>query len=132
MTVGVLIVAHEGVGEALMETTVSMLGFCPLDTAVLSITPHCDPEVMVQRAQALCRRLDSGQGVLVLTDIYGATPANIACRLQCRDRVEVVAGLNLPMMVRVFNYAPLDLASLVEKALSGGREGVVGCRPGEA
>jgi PTS system ascorbate-specific IIA component len=70
-------------------------------------------------------QLDQGDGVLVLTDIYGSTPSNIASHLSSRPGVQVVAGLNLPMLLRVLNYARLDLATLAEKAVSGGREGVV-------
>ena len=129
MSVGVLIVTHEGVGEALMETAVGMLGFCPLAAAVLPVSRDCDPDLLDERARALCERLDEGHGILVLTDIYGSTPANVACRLRRRGRVEVIAGVNLPMMVRVFNYATLTLPELVEKALGGGREGIMVCEP---
>ena len=71
--------------------------------------------------------------MLVLTDIYGSSPANIAAALQERPRVLAVAGVNLPMLVRVLNYPVLPLEALAEKALSAGREGVVPCRrPGTA
>ncbi len=128
MSAGVLIVTHEGVGEALMATAVGMLGFCPLAAAVLPVTRDADPDLLQKRAEELGARLDSGDGLLILTDIYGSTPANIACRLHGVRRV-VVAGVNLPMLVRVFNYASLSLEDLVEKALSGGREGILLCRP---
>ncbi len=128
MSAGVLIITHEGVGEALMDTAVGMLGFCPLAAAVLPVTRDADPDLLATRAEELGTRLDSGDGLLVLTDIYGSTPANIACRLQGARR-RVVAGVNLPMLVRVFNYASLSLEDLVEKALSGGREGILLCRP---
>jgi PTS system ascorbate-specific IIA component len=71
------------------------------------------------------RQLDQGDGVLVLTDIYGATPGNIALRLLEPGRVEGVSGVNLPMLIRALTYREQGLALAVEKALSGGTEGVV-------
>ena len=70
-------------------------------------------------------QLDEGDGVLVLTDAYGSTPSNIACRLGARRQVAVVTGLNLPMLLRVLNYPALPLDELKEKAVSGGRDGVL-------
>ena len=71
------------------------------------------------------KELDEGQGVLILSDIYGATPCNMVSKLLEPGRVEGVAGVNLPMLVRALTYRNESLARLVEKALSGGREGVV-------
>ena len=79
----------------------------------------------------MIEQLDQGDGVLILTDMYGSTPGNIACALGQNNRVAVVAGLNLPMLVRVLNYPQLDLHTLAEKAESGGRIGIVPCPPGD-
>jgi len=86
---------------------------------------HDDPEAMFALAQGLVRELDAGEGALVLTDIYGATPGNIALRLLEPGRVEGVSGVNLPMLVRALTYRDKGLALMVEKALSGGTEGVL-------
>ncbi|CAK0770012.1 hypothetical protein CCP3SC15_4060003 [Gammaproteobacteria bacterium] len=72
--------------------------------------------------------LDQGDGVLVLTDMYGSTPSNIACRLDS-EKVRIVAGVNLPMLIRVLNYSYLSLEDLTNKAISGGRDGIIHCRP---
>jgi PTS system ascorbate-specific IIA component len=71
------------------------------------------------------RTLDSGQGVLVLTDIFGGTPSNIATRLLIPGRVEGASGVSLPMLIRALTYRNETLATVVAKALSGGKEGVV-------
>jgi PTS system mannose-specific IIA component len=84
-----------------------------------------DPEAILARGRAALRELDTGSGVLVLTDIYGATPCNIASRLLEPGRVEGVSGVSLPMLLRVLTYCGGGLESLVEKARSGGTEGVV-------
>jgi PTS system mannose-specific IIA component len=76
--------------------------------------------------------LDDGDGVLVLTDLFGSTPANIAASLQARAGVRTLSGVNLPMVVRVLNYSDLPLDALAEKAFGGGRDGVMYCRSPEA
>lgn len=125
MTIGVLLVSHGALGEVVLDIAVKTLSVCPLATRVLGIPFDSDPEAMQQTALNMQRELDSGDGVLVLTDMFGATPSNVACSLACQDNVLVVAGLNLPMLLRVFNYPQLDLQALAERAVEGGRQGVM-------
>ena len=80
---------------------------------------------MLPQAKRLIAALDDGEGVLIVSDIYGATPCNLACKLITPGRVEVVAGVNLPMLVRAFTYRDRGLATMVSKAVSGGRDGVL-------
>jgi PTS system ascorbate-specific IIA component len=130
MTVGLLIITHEHIGEELVDTATAMLGVCPLATEVLPISRNCgDPAVLLRKAQQLATALEQGNGVLVLTDIYGSTPSNIANRLLDGEQIKVVSGINLPMLIRVLNYPRLNLAELTEKALSGGRDGIISCCP---
>ena len=123
MGIGLLVISHNGIGMTLIDTAVQTLGGYPLPIEVLSVSKDCHPEVLLNRARQTVLALDQGRGVLVLTDLYGATPSNIAMRLM-NSRVRIVTGLNLPMLMRVLNYPHLDLDQLVEKAVSGGREGV--------
>jgi PTS system ascorbate-specific IIA component len=127
VAVGLLIVTHDRLGEALLHTARSMLGLCPLQTACMSVSQKSDPETLVAEASMLCRGLDQGDGVLILTDMYGSTPSNIANEIAGHGQVQVVAGVNLPMLVRVLNYAGLSLPELVAKALSGGHDGILLC-----
>ncbi len=127
MSVGLLIVSHGRLGAVLFDTVRGILGEVPLATEIIEIPPHCDPDEFARQALAAIGRVDSGDGVLVLTDMYGSTPSNIACQ-HGGDRVAVVAGMNLPMLIRVMNYPEATLPELTEKALSGGREGVILCR----
>lgn len=127
MNVGVLLVTHGDVGGVLLHTAIEVLGVCPLSSCVLSAPAGCDPEKIYTEATAALNDLDSGDGVLVLTDLYGSTPSNIACKLQARSQVRVVSGLNLPMLIRVLNYPDMDLNALADKAISGGRDGVLSC-----
>ncbi len=125
MSVGILLVTHNAIGEQLLGTAKATLGFCPVQTSCLAVGQDEDPDAMEQSARRLLQDLDSGDGVLVLTDAYGSTPSNVACRLATRERICVIAGVNLPMLLRVFNYPRLSLQELAEKALTGGQDGVV-------
>jgi len=123
--VGLLVITHARIGDALLDTARTMLGPPPLLTEVLSVPQDCDPEAMLAEARQRRSVLDDGSGVLVLTDMYGSTPSNIAARLLGDGNLRLVAGINLPMLVRVFNYPGLPLETLADKAISGGREGVL-------
>jgi len=122
--VGILIVAHGTFGEALIHCVSHVLGKRPLAVAQLGVTVRDDPDGLLPQAQALVAGLDKGSGVLVLTDILGATPANLATRLIEPGRVEGLAGVNLPMLIRALTYRDEPLATVVGKASSGGLEGV--------
>ena len=125
MTIGVLLVSHGALGEVVLDIAVKTLSVCPLATRALGIPFDSDPEAMQHTALNLLHELDSGDGVLVLTDMFGATPSNVACTLSQQDNVLVVAGLNLPMLLKVFNYANLELNELAQRAVEGGRKGVM-------
>ncbi len=132
MSAGLLIISHNQVGAELLATATAMLGQCPLEARVLPVTTTCDPEALRQCASGMIAALDSGDGVIILTDMYGSTPANIAKRLQqACEGVDVITGINLPMLVRLLNYPHLKRAQLVAKALSGGREGIFICGEGD-
>lgn len=122
--IGILLVCHGAFGESLIHSASHVLGKRPLYLRQLGVTVHDDPDAIRPVAEDLVRFLDQGSGVLVLTDIYGATPSNIAMRLLRPGRVEGVAGVNLPMLIRALSYREEPLAALVEKALSGGAEGI--------
>jgi len=141
--VGILIIAHNAIGQQLLETATDMLDrSCP-QLRSLEVKQDDDPVKLLARARRLVSEIQQGVGVLVLADMYGSTPSNIAHRLsdgptlshddadtheaptQARCEVRVVAGINLPMLVRTLNYAHLPLDELALKALSGGRDGIL-------
>lgn len=123
--IGILIIAHGSIGESLIHSATHVLGKRPALLEHLGIGMHDDPSAILPQAQQLVKQLDEGQGVLILSDIYGATPCNMVGKLLVPGHVEGVAGVNLPMLVRTLTYRNGDMAKLVEKALSGGRDGVV-------
>jgi len=129
MSVGLLIITHGDVGHALLDTASAMLSGMPLQSEAVTISNQCDPDAESRRVGVVIAKLNRGDGVLILTDIYGATPSNIAMKYQDEAaRVMVVSGVNLPMLIRVLNYPDLSIEQLLEKALSGGRDGVFRCQ----
>jgi PTS system mannose-specific IIA component len=122
--VGILIVSHGAFGETLIHCASHVLGKRPLRVRQVGITVHDDPEAILPQAQDLVRQLDDGDGVLVLTDMLGATPSNIATRLLEPGRVAGVSGVSLPMLVRALTYRDEPLERVVDKAVSGGYQGI--------
>ena len=126
MAAGILIISHEGIGSALLSVARRLLRSLPLHAEVFEVPFEGDPDALLPDASAALRRADSGDGVLVLTDLYGATPSNLAARLaRLGTPVRRVAALNLPMLLRVMNYADLPLDELPAVAAAGARNGVV-------
>jgi PTS system mannose-specific IIA component len=124
--VGVLIVSHGAIGRSLLESARQIIGEPPAQVATLGVSRDDDPDDLRLRARRLIKQLDAGDGVLVLTDIFGATPGNVIARLLEDGRVEGVSGLSLPMLLRVLSVARTgSLGAAVERAISGGSEGVV-------
>jgi PTS system ascorbate-specific IIA component len=123
--IGILIITHGTLGESLLECANHMLGKTPPQIASLAISSKDDPNTVIPKAMKLVANVNSGDGVLVLSDMYGATPCNIVTQVLQPGVVEGVAGVNLPMLVRVMTYRHEPLSVVVEKAISGGREGVV-------
>ena len=123
--IGVLLVTHGEIGTALLSSASQILGGPPPQVVTLSVWRQDDPDDLVLRARELLERIDAGDGVLVLTDIFGATPGNVVSRLLDDNHVEGVSGVSLPMLLRVITGRNGSLAAAVQRALSGGAEGVV-------
>jgi len=123
--IGILIIAHDSLGEALARAATHVLGSRPPQFEVLSVAATDDPLMLLPAARELVARLDTGAGVLIFSDIYGASPCNLVGKLLKPGRVEGVAGVNLPMLVRAFTYRGRGMETMVKKAVSGGCEGVL-------
>ncbi|MDB5904876.1 MAG: fructose transporter subunit [Betaproteobacteria bacterium] len=127
--VGILIIAHGTLGESLIHCASHVLNKRPPRLRQLGVTAQDDPLLMLPQARALVKELDDGSGVLILSDMYGGSPSNIAAKLLIPGRVEGVAGVNLPMLIRALTYRDKPLATLLMKAVSGGCEGVLRIPP---
>lgn len=126
MAVGILLVTHEGIGSALNAVVQRLVTPLPLHVEVFEVPFDADPDAVLPLASAALRRADQGGGVLMLADLYGASPSNLAARMaQLGTPVRRVSALSLPMLLRVLNYAELDLDALQSVAAVGGRNGVL-------
>ena len=123
--IGILIVAHDKLGESLVSAVTHVLGARPAQFEAFSVSATDDPLMLLPRARERVSALDTGDGVLVFSDIYGASPCNLVGKLLKRGRVEGVAGVNLPMLVRAITYRGRGMETMVKKAISGGCEGVL-------
>ena len=123
--IGVLLVTHGEIGTALLASASQILGGAPQQVATLSVWRQDDPDDLVLRANELLEQIDAGDGVLVLTDIFGATPGNVVSRLLDDGQIEGVSGVSLPMLLRVLTGRNGSLPASVKRAISGGAEGVV-------
>ena len=126
--IGIILITHFGLGEALVQSACHVLNDQPPKLVQLGVASDDDPLDLVPVAREMLRFADDGQGVLVLTDIYGATPSNVASKLLKPGYVEGVAGVSLPMLLRALTYRDKNMDTLVAKAVSGGRDGVVRIR----
>lgn len=127
--IGILIISHGTLGESLIHCACHMLNKRPPKLRQLGVTAQDDPVLLVPQARKMVKELDEGQGVLVLTDMYGGSPSNIAAKLVIPGRVEAVAGVNLPMLIRALTYRDKSLSVMMTKAISGGCEGVLRVPP---
>jgi len=123
--IGLLIVAHGTLGESLIHCASHVMGKRPLYLRQLGVTVHDEPDAILPQGRDLVRFLDQGDGVLILTDIFGATPSNIACKLLEPGRIQGVSGVNLPMLIKALSYRDQPMDVLIDKAVKGAQEGVI-------
>jgi PTS system ascorbate-specific IIA component len=123
--IGILIITHGTLGESLIHCASHVLNKRPPRLKQLGVTAQDDPTLLLPQARTLAKELDDGSGVLILSDMYGGTPSNLASKLVVPGKIEAVAGVSLPMLIRVLTYRDRDLQTIVTKAISGGCEGVL-------
>jgi len=123
--VGILLVTHNGLGDSFVDCVRHVLGEVPRNLKVLTVLAGDDPQLKLVEGQVLIKQLDTGGGVLVLSDVFGATPSNIARQLCHAENVMGVAGVNLPMLLRTVCSSGNTLPELAQIAIEGGRECIV-------
>lgn len=128
MSIGLITITHDGIGEQVLEAACGILGRPHVQMRHLVFKPDDRLEDVETALVDAIKAIDSGDGVLVLSDLFGATPCNIARRAMGAHEVRVLSGINLPMALRALNYAHLELADVATRAAEGGRSGIVECR----
>jgi PTS system ascorbate-specific IIA component len=129
---GIVIVAHTPIASAMLSFAEHTYGALPERVKAVDIPPHEDIKVSFDRVLKAAYGVNVGNGVLILTDVMGATPANVASKLESLGPlsgldvpVVVLAGLNLPMLMRCISHRTEDLEEIVKKALAGGQNGIL-------
>lgn len=123
--IGILLITHGSYGEALVQNACHVLNKRPVQLAQLGIAAQDDPLDLLPLAQNMLRLVDTGDGALVLTDIFGASPANLAMKLLEAGSIEGLSGVNLPMLLRAIVYREKGMEILLQRARDGGRDGVL-------
>jgi PTS system ascorbate-specific IIA component len=123
--IGIFLITHGSLGEALIQCACHVLNKRPRQIVQLGVSGQDDPLDLLPVAHQMLAWVDAGKGVMLLTDIYGATPSNIGTKLLQPGRVEGIAGVNLPMLLRVLTYREKDMQTLIQRAVSGGCDGVL-------
>jgi PTS system ascorbate-specific IIA component len=123
--VGVLLITHGGTGAALLAAAEHVLGVAQANAAAIAVAPADDRAAVLAHARRQIAALDTGDGVIVLTDVYGATPSNIAAGLLEPGRVEGIAGVNLPMLVKALGSRAMLLPQVLAQSLAAGARGLV-------
>ena len=122
--IGILLITHGTFGESLVHNVCHVLNKRPPRIAQLGVAAQDDPLDILPLARLLLSAVDDGEGVLVMTDIFGATPSNLASKLLEPGRFEGIAGVSLPMLLRALTYREKGMETMIQKAVSGGRDGV--------
>ena len=127
--IGILVVSHEPLGTALIHCTRHIFGRMPPQLAALDVIPDEDPDAALAGARELMSRINDGSGVLVLTDIFGATPSRIAAQLAELHRVVVIAGVNLPLLVKALYNRRMPLEELTVMLEESARKAILEIEP---
>jgi len=123
--IGLFLITHSSYGESLIQCACHVLNKRPPQIAQIGIAAQDDPLDALPLAEQMLKLVDTGKGVLIMTDIFGATPANIAMKLLKPGRIEGIAGVNLPMLLRALTYRDKGMETLITRAVAGGRDGVL-------
>ena len=124
--IGVLVISHEPLGTAMIQCTRHIFGRMPPQLAALDVIPDEDPARALEAARALASRINDGSGVIVMTDLFGATPSRIAAQLGDPGRVVVLAGVNLPLLVRTLTRRKgRELGALVDDLMPAARDAIM-------
>lgn len=124
----ILIIAHAPLAHALRQCALHVFPDCGDGVAALDVQPNVPPEETLASARVTLQQLEDqpgASGVLVLADVFGATPCNVAQKLVDGVTSRLVAGVNLPMLLRTVSYRHEALDALVSRAVTGGTQGVM-------
>ncbi len=125
--IGLLVITHESLGHAFNSLACHFFGQAPDNLRLLNVDKNDNPDVVLQQAMHLIDEVNKGSGVLLLTDIFGATPFNIANKLIKDSQVVLLTGLNAPMMVKAIQDSVTsdDLPHFAQSVKQAATNGII-------
>ena len=130
--IGILLITHGELGKSLIECAIHVLGDRSKLLDSLTIENDCAHDNMYKEISEKINLLDQGKGVLILTDIFGATPCNIITKIIEPGKVNAIAGVNLSMLIRSISYRHESFEALIAKAIEGAQDGIIHIQPNES
>jgi PTS system mannose-specific IIA component len=128
MTNQIILVAHETIGTSFLHVLENTFGQLPNCISAIDVPTKTRPETLVNELQNRISQFPANTNVLILTDLFGATPCNVVTHLKTEHPFQIITGFNLPMLIRALNYIELPLEELAEKAYSGAKDGIIKCK----
>lgn len=123
--IGIFLITHGTYGESLIQNAIHVLNQRPRQLVSLGLAAQDDPLDLLPVAKKMLADINGGEGAVILTDIYGASPSNLAAKLLQPGDIEGLAGVNLPMLLRALTYREKGMDILLTKAITGARDGVL-------
>lgn len=123
--IGIFLITHGTYGESLIQNAIHVLNQRPRQLVSLGLAAQDDPLDLLPVAKKMLADINGGEGAVILTDIYGASPSNLAAKLLQPGHIEGLAGVNLPMLLRALTYREKGMDILLTKAITGARDGVL-------
>ena len=124
MSVALLLVSHKGIASSLLDIAASIVNDTPVNMAYVEVPMDAPVDAIRKQIQEKLDSFEENKAVLILTDIYGGTPSNLASCFISSEKTRLVSGLNLAMIIKAINYRGLPLAELIEKIIQGGRQSI--------
>jgi PTS system ascorbate-specific IIA component len=127
MTISVLLITHANLGKSLLNELKNIFEKIPVTFVAANVKQKDNPEQLIEDLNTKLKDLDKGDGILILTDLYGSTSSNIAYTLKKKSstKIAIISGVNCPMLVTIVNYANLPLEKIVRKVIKGGKKGII-------
>ena len=123
--IGILVVTHDKLGEALIDATTSIVGAKPESLLSISINPKDKADALRNKIEKGIKKVDQGNGVIILTDMFGGTPSNLSYSFLEEGKIEVISGVNLPVVFKSVDLREkMDLVSLASAVENFGKRSI--------
>jgi PTS system mannose-specific IIA component len=123
--IGILLVTHGEIGKSLIDCASNILGNSINLLECIPVDPKSDIEDCQKIIENEIKNLDQGAGILIMTDIYGATPSNILKKYSLQNNIEVITGLNLPMLIQAITNRDGSLTQTTNKCMQSAEDGII-------